>query len=376
MKVVIAIDSFKGCMSSVVAGNAAKHGLLSVIDAEASVFPVADGGEGTTRVLTKGLRGNFVSVSVHDPLGKLVEAEYGILPGGNTAVMEMAQASGLTLISEEEKDPLNANTAGVGEMILDAVNRGVHDFVIGIGGSATTEAGIGMLYALGYRFFDNKGDEVLPYLKYIGRIAEIRDDRVPEKLDNCSFHIACDVTNPLCGENGAVYVYGRQKGVKSEQMVEFDAMLSHFADVTESFTGFDNRNIAGAGAAGGLGFAFSSFMKNVEMLPGIQVVSEAIGLNTAMSEADIVLTGEGKIDMQTRNGKVPYGIAKMAKEYGCRVIAFGGRIEDGAAESLYPIIDKCYEITPADMPLDIALREDIACENMRNAVATVFADIK
>ena len=372
MKVVIAIDSFKGCMSSVVAGNAAKHGLLSVTDAEASVFPVADGCEGTTRVLTEGLKGNFVSVSVHGPLGKLVEAEYGILPGGNTAVMEMAQASGLTLISEKERDPLNANTAGMGEMILDALSRGVNDFVIGIGGSATTEAGIGMLYALGYRFFDNKGEEVQPYLKYIERIAEIRDDRVPEELENCSFHIACDVTNPLCGENGAVYVYGRQKGVKSEQMAQFDAMLSHFADVTENFTGCDNRNIAGAGAAGGLGFAFSSFMKNVEMLPGIQVVSEAIGLRAAMLNADIVITGEGKIDMQTRNGKVPYGIASMAKQYGCKVLAFGGKVEEGAEESLAPMVDHCYAITPPDMPLDIALREDVASENMKNAVASVF----
>ena len=375
MKVVIAIDSFKGCMSSVVAGNAAKHGLLSVTDAEASVFPVADGGEGTTRVLTEGLKGIFVSVSVHGPLGKLVEAEYGILPGGNTAVMEMAQASGLTLISEKERDPLNANTAGMGEMILDALSRGVNDFVIGIGGSATTEAGIGMLYALGYRFYDSEGEEVQPYLKHLGSIAEIRGDRVPAELDNCSFHIACDVTNPLCGENGAVFVYGRQKGVDPEQMEEFDAMLSHFADVTESFTECDNRNIAGAGAAGGLGFAFSSFMKNVEMLPGIQVVSEAIGLKAAMSEADIVITGEGKIDMQTRNGKVPYGIASMAKQYGCKVLAFGGKVDEGAAGSLYPMIDQCYAITPPDMPLDIALREDVAAENMKNAVAAVFAEI-
>lgn len=375
MKVVIAIDSFKGCMSSVVAGNAAKQGILSVTDADVSVFPVADGGEGTTQVLTAGLGGSFVNVTVHGPLGDLVETAYGILPDGNTAVMEMALASGITLIPDGRKDPLNANTAGVGEMIADAVKRGCRDFIIGIGGSGTTEAGIGMLHALGYRFYDSSGKEVQPYLKNMDMIARIDGNMVPYELNDCRFHIACDVTNPLCGENGAVYIYGKQKGVLPEQRDEFDRLLSHFADIGEKYSRRSTREIPGAGAAGGLGFAFSNFMKNVEMLPGIRVVCEAIGVRSAMADADYVITGEGKIDLQTRNGKVPYGVASMAKEYGCKVLAFGGKVDEGAEESLFPVIDKCFAITPPDMPLETALQENVAAENMKMSVAKVFSEI-
>jgi len=375
VKVVIAIDSFKGCMSSITAGNAAKNGILSVTDAEVSVFPIADGGEGTTHVLTEGLKGSFVNVRVHGPLGDITESVYGILPDNKTAVMEMASASGITLIPEDRKNPLIANTAGVGEMILDAVKRGCREFIIGIGGSGTTEAGIGMLYALGYRFYDSEGMEVQPYLKYMDSIIRIDGELVPAEIDDCRFHVACDVTNPLCGENGAVFIYGKQKGVKPEQMPEFDNLLSCFADLAEKYSGLNVKEKPGSGAAGGLGFAFSNFMKNVELLPGIQVVCETIGVRSAMADADYVITGEGKIDMQTINGKVPYGIASIAKEFGCKVLAFGGKVEDGAPEILYPMIDKCITITHPDMPLDIALKEDVASENMKNSVAKYFTEI-
>lgn len=375
MKVVIAIDSFKGCMSSIVAGEAAKRGLLSVADADVSVFPVADGGEGTTQVLTDGLNGSFVKVPVHGPLGDIIEAAYGILPDKKTAVMEMASASGITLIPDGKKDPFMANTLGVGEMIMDAVKKGCRDFIIGIGGSGTTEAGIGMLYALGYRFYDPEGHEVPPYLKYMDKISRIDGNKVPDELDKCNFHIACDVTNPLCGNNGAVFVYGKQKGVRTEQMAELDRLLSGFADLAEEYSGRCVKKMPGSGAAGGLGFAFSNFMKNAEMLPGIQVVCETIGVKAAMTDADFVITGEGKIDMQTRNGKVPYGVASIAKEMGCKVLAFAGKVDRGAPESLYPMIDECFAITPTDMPLEIALQEDVASENMKNTVAKVFSKI-
>ena len=375
MKVVIAIDSFKGCMSSHTAGNAAREGILSVMDAEVYVFPVADGGEGTTRVLTEGLGGQFVKVAVHGPLGNLVEAEYGILPDGKTAVMEMASASGITLIPDGQKDPLKANTSGVGEMIRDAIERGCRDFIIGIGGSGTTEAGIGMLYSLGYRFYDSDGKQIMPYLKDMEKITEIRAEKVLDDLDECFFHIACDVSNPLCGENGAVYVYGRQKGVMPDQMDVLDLKLERFAETAEKFAGRNAMNRPGAGAAGGLGFAFCTFMRNVEMLPGIEVVSNALGLEKAMEGAEVVITGEGKIDSQTVNGKTPFGIASIAKKHGCRVLAFGGKVEEGAADLLFPMIDECYAITPEDMPLETALREDVASENMRKCVADVFSKL-
>ena len=375
VKVVIAIDSFKGCMSSLVAGNAAKKGVLSVMDADVMVFPVADGGEGTSRVLTEGMKGTFREVSVHDPLGNQIVAEYGILPDNTTAVMEMAAASGITLVPEERRDPDMSNTAGVGEMILDAVEKGCRDFMIGIGGSATTEAGIGMLHALGYRFYDKQGEEVPPFLYDMNRIIEIRDDLVPEVVKTCSFRIACDVKNPLCGKNGSVHVFGKQKGIDPSQMDRLDAVLSHFADIVSLYKGDDVRDVPGAGAAGGLGFAFLSFFQDVQLIPGIEMVCKAIGLDSALEDADYVLTGEGKIDHQTRMGKVPFGIATHAKRYGCTVYAFGGAVIDGAEESLKPEIDACFAISPKEMPLEEAMREEVAAENMTRRVASVFANM-
>ena len=375
MRVVIAMDSFKGSMSSLAAGEAARRGVLSVREAEVTVLPAADGGEGTTLALTCGLGGSMVSAEVRGPLGDPVWANYGILPDRRTAVMEMAAASGLTLVPAAQRDPLRANTFGVGQMILDAVRRGCDSFLIGIGGSATTEGGIGMLTALGYEFFDAEGKNVPPDVLHLHEIASVSDEKVPEEVRESRFRIACDVRNPLCGEEGSVRVFGAQKGVREEDMALLDGELRAFADATAAWSGKDCREAPGAGAAGGLGFAFLSYLPHAELRSGIGLVLEAVGLKEAAADADFVLTGEGRIDRQTRMGKVPFGVAEAARAAGCKkVLAFGGSVTEGAAESLLPEIDGCFGITPEGMPLEEAMREETAKRNMEEAVKRVFRE--
>ena len=398
MKIVIAIDSFKGSMSSMEAGNAAKAGILRACGEEAviAVKPLADGGEGTTEALVEGLGGEYVSVRVTGPLGEKTNARYGILGDGRTAVMEMAEASGIILVKREELDPLKATTYGVGEMILDAVKRGCREFMIGIGGSATSEGGIGMLQALGYEIKDADGQPVGPGLQDMGRIASISGEHVPEELKECHFSIACDVKNPLCGENGAVYVYGPQKGVREEEKPIFDDKMKHFADKTKEYllrtsghassgeTGeaspikascTDHRWAEGAGAAGGLGFAFLSYLPNVELKAGIDIVLDAVGLEEDVKDADIVITGEGRLDSQTAMGKVPVGVARLAKRYGAKVLAFAGGVTKDAGECNAAGIDAFFPIVRGVTTLDEAMVPENAKENMALSVEQVFRAI-
>ena len=237
MKVVVAMDSFKGSLGSYEAGLAVKEGIQRACrDADVVVKPLADGGEGTVKSLIEGLGGRCVTAEVTGPVGQRIAAKYGILADGRTAVMEMAEAAGITLVKKEDLNPWKASTTGVGEMILDAAGRGCRAFLIGIGGSATTEGGIGMLQALGYVFYDEEGKVLPPAAESLGRISRISKDHVPEVLEECRFLIACDVSNPLCGENGAVCVYGPQKGVKEEDKEKLDAAMRHYAEKTAAFT--------------------------------------------------------------------------------------------------------------------------------------------
>ena len=376
MKVVIAIDSFKGSMSSMEAGNAAKAGIERACNAQVVVKPLADGGEGTTEALVEGLGGEYVSLPVTGPLGAKTEAKYGILGDGKTAVMEMAEASGIILVKREELDPLKATTYGVGEMILDAVRRGCREFIIGIGGSATTEGGVGMLQALGYEIADADGNPVRPGIQDLDRIASITAKHVPEELKECHFSIACDVKNPLCGENGAVYVFGPQKGVKEEEKKSFDEKMKHFADMTKEYTGTDHCLAEGAGAAGGLGFAFLSYLPNAELKSGIEIVLNAIRLEEEVKDADIVITGEGRLDFQTAMGKVPVGVAGLAKKYGARVLAFAGGVTKDAVECNKAGIEAFFPIVRGVTTLDEAMMPENARENMTLSVEQVFRLIK
>lgn len=363
MKIVIAIDSLKGSLSSMEAGHAIEQGIRNVLpETKVLVKPLADGGEGTTEALVEGLGGDMVQVQVHGPLETPVNAAYGVIRESNTAIMEMAAAAGIILVGKD-KCPLDATTYGVGEMIRDAITRGCREFIIGIGGSATNDGGIGMLTALGYEFLDAEGKPAGIGAGALYKVAKICDDKVMPELKDCHFRIACDVTNPLCGENGSTYIYGPQKGVTVELRDELDHAMDAYAQVVKAYNGTDYAKTPGAGAAGGLGFAFLSFLSG-ELLPGIELVLNAVEMDKAMEGADLVFTGEGRLDYQTAMGKAPVGIAKMAKKHGAKVIALAGAVIEGAQECNEQGIDAYFPILRQVVTLDEAMDPATARKNM------------
>lgn len=372
MKVVIAIDSFKGSLSSIEAGLAAKKGILKTKpDTEVIVKPLADGGEGTVDALIEGLNGEQIDITVTGPMGAPVSCYYGLLKETNTAIMEMASAAGITLVPDEKKNPLLATSYGVGEMIRDAMERGCRDFIIGIGGSATNDGGIGMLKALGYKFSDENGEDVGEGGQALARIASIEtQDRHP-LISDCKFRIACDVNNPLCGENGATYIYGPQKGVTADLKEDLDAGMANYAKITAASLGQDNSNAAGAGAAGGLGFAFLSYI-GAELTPGIELILDAVGLEKELNDADIVVTGEGRLDHQTAMGKAPVGVARLAKKYDAKVVAFAGGVTEGADACNDAGIDAFFPIVRGVTTLEDAMKKENAQKNMTATAEQVF----
>lgn len=372
MKVVIAIDSFKGSLSSIEAGMAAKNGILKAKpDAEVIVKPLADGGEGTVDALIEGLDGDRIDITVTGPMSTPVSCYYGLLKETNTAVMEMASASGITLVPDAEKNPLLATTYGVGEMIKDAMERGCRNFIIGIGGSATNDGGIGMLKALGFTFSDKNGEDVGEGGQALAKIASIGTQNRHPLISECTFRVACDVNNPLCGENGATYIYGPQKGVTDNLKKKLDAGMANFAKITADSLGQDNSNAAGAGAAGGLGFAFLSYI-GAELTPGIELLLDATGLENELNDADVVVTGEGRLDHQTAMGKAPVGVARLAKKHGAKVAAFAGAVTEGAAACNDAGIDAFFPIVRGVTTLEDAMKKENAQKNMAAAVEQVF----
>ena len=363
MKVVVAIDSLKGSMTSMEAGRAIREGILNVLpDTEVIVKPLADGGEGTTEALVEGLGGELVETEVHGPLETPVKAVYGVIKETGTAIMEMAVAAGIILVGKDKR-PLDATTYGVGEMIRDAVRRGCREFIIGIGGSATNDGGIGMLTALGYEFLDARGAAVGIGAGALGKVASIRTGRVLPELKECRFRIACDVTNPLCGVNGATYIYGPQKGVTEDLRDSLDEAMDSYAQVIRDCLGTDHRESEGAGAAGGLGFAFLSCL-NADLQPGIGLVMDAVDMEKTMEGADLVFTGEGRLDGQTAMGKAPVGIAKLAKKHGAKVVALAGAGIEGAEKCNENGIDAFFPILRRIVTLDEAMDPKTAKENM------------
>lgn len=372
MKVVVAIDSFKGSLSSVEAGMAAKEGILKAKpDAEVVVKPLADGGEGTVDALIEGMNGERVDVTVTGPMGAPVNCYYGYLKESKTAIMEMASAAGITLVPDREKNPLLATTYGVGEMIADAMNRGCREFIVGIGGSVTNDGGIGMLKALGYEFYDKDGNDAGEGAQALEKVASVKTDKANPLLSECKFRVACDVNNPLCGENGATYIYGPQKGVTDEMKEKLDAGMGNFAKVTAETLGCDNSGKAGAGAAGGLGFAFLSYIGG-ELTPGIELILDAVNLEEEMKNADAAVTGEGRLDHQTAMGKAPVGVAAMAKKYGAKTIAFAGAVTPGASACNEAGIDAFFPIVRGVTTLEEAMDKENAYANMAAAAEQAF----
>ena len=372
MKVVIAIDSLKGSLSSMEAGMAIKDGILAAKpDAEVIVKPLADGGEGTTDALIEGMNGERIDLTVTGPMHTPVDAYYGYLKDTNTAVMEMASAAGITLVPDSEKNPLLATSYGVGEMINDAIQRGCRNFIIGIGGSVTNDGGIGMLKALGVRFLDENGKDAGEGGQALAKVARIDVSGMNPLLKECHIQVACDVNNPLCGENGSTYVYGPQKGVTEDMKKTLDEAMAHFARVTSETLENDYMNTPGAGAAGGLGYAFLAYT-GAALTPGIELILDAVGLEEELSGADVVVTGEGRLDFQTAMGKAPVGVARLAKKYNAKVIAFAGSVTKEATACNKEGIDAFFPILRGVCTLPEAMDPVAARNNMTATVEQVF----
>ena len=378
MKIVIAIDSFKGSLSTMQAGNAARDGILRVYrDATVEVSPLADGGEGTVDALTGENREQIVTVPVTGPLGATVEARYGIsiLGEKQTAIIEMAAAAGITLVPEVSRNPLYTTTYGVGELIRDAIGRGCRDFIVGIGGSATNDGGVGMLQALGFSFLDEAGAPIPFGAQGLARLHTIDSSTALPELRDCTIHVACDVTNPLCGETGCSAIYGPQKGATPESIREMDAWLRDYARKTAEVTGRDLSTSPGVGAAGGLGFAFLAYLGAV-LEPGIGLVIRETGLEGRIRGADFVITGEGRLDEQTCMGKAPAGVAELAARYGVPVIALSGCVGKGARLCNEHGIHAFFPVLRTVTTLEEALDVENAYRNVTDTAEQVFRLIR
>ncbi len=355
MRLLIACDSFKGSATSKQVGEALKDGILRAMPhAEVLVIPVADGGEGTVQALVDATDGKFVTVDVTNPIGERVKASFGILGDGETAVIEMAAASGLTLIPPERRNPWITTTYGTGELIKAALEHGCRRIIIGIGGSATNDAGAGMAQALGIGLLDEDGNQIGFGGGELSRLCRIDMSGLDTRAMEAEFIVACDVDNPLTGEKGAAYVYAPQKGATPDMVPKLDANLRHFAKVVREQLGVDVEHVPGAGAAGGLGAGLMAFL-GAKLRSGTEIVFELVRLEERMRDADLVITGEGQIDSQTAFGKTPVGVAKLAKRYGKPVIAVAGAIGDGAEVVHAHGIDAVFSIVNRPMTLEEAM---------------------
>jgi glycerate kinase len=360
VRILIAPDKFKGALNArEVAENIAKGLRDTLSDAEIEIAPMADGGEGTAEAICEARGGSWLSCKAHDPIGREIDARYAWIENGKLAVMEMSEAAGMRRLSEGERDPIHATTFGVGEMILDAASRGTNEVIIGLGGSATNDGGFGMARALGFRFISHATRSKLdgfkpsslqePNSELTGAVSELmkltriekpQDSRLPKII------AGVDVRNPLLGENGATRVFGRQKGARKDGLNVLEEALTRLADVAAEEFGFDYRDKAGAGAAGGLGFGLIIFC-SATIRPGFDVVAEAVGLESKMKEVDLVITGEGSLDRQTLQGKTPAGVARLARKLRKKVFAVVGR--DNGDRQVRELFDEVYELARPGM---------------------------
>lgn len=392
MKITVAMDSFKGSMTSLEAGNAVKNGILKYWDLGKSkpdiiAIPVADGGEGTLEALTYGRQVTRHTLTVTGPLGEPVSASY-VIADGDTAIIEMAEAAGLTLVPKEKRNPLHTTTYGVGELIMDALNRGCSHFIVGIGGSATNDCGMGMLQALGFDILDNASKNVSYGANGLKDARFVSAKNLPKKLLDCDFMVACDVDNPLVGEKGCSRIFAPQKGATPDMVEQMDGWMNSFADVVEAFYDestsssgklMDEENTLerydrftpGAGAAGGLGYAFLMFL-GAKLLPGAQIVIRQTGLEEHIKASDVVIVGEGRLDAQSTMGKIPFAIASLAKKYGKKVIAIAGLVEDESVVKTSGVFDEVYTIDRGDMSLDDAMKTENAISNLSKTVESIL----
>lgn len=374
MKVVIAMDSFKGTYSSLQVAEFISKGIYKVYpDADINTIAVADGGEGTTNVLVDSLCGRMVELTVQNPVGKPIQAAYGILPD-STAVIEMSAASGLTLLSPQKRNPLITSTYGAGQMIMDAIEKGCPKIIIGLGGSATNDGGVGMASALGVRFLDKAGNDLAPGGAALKLLDCIDVSGLSPKVRSTEFLVACDVENPLCGSDGASAVFGPQKGADNEMVRELDCCLRHYGDKILQTLCIPVAEVPGAGAAGGMGAGLIAFC-NAKLIKGVDLILDYLEFDRWVQQADIVITGEGRLDSQTIYGKVPVGVAKRAKKYGKPVYAIAGFLGEGAQAVYDHGIDAVISAIVAPMSLGEAIQKspqaiENAAENLMRIILT------
>ena len=373
-KVVVACDSFKGSLTAAEASSAVASGVLATVnDVQTVCVPVADGGEGTVEMIAGALGGRYVTVRVTGPLGRPADARYAVVrPHGQTvesAVIELAQASGLPLLSPSERDPLTATTRGTGELIADAYSRGCRSFIIGLGGSATNDGGTGLLRALGVRFLDSEGNELPEGGAPLARLSSIDTSSAREEIMRCRFTVLCDVDNPLTGSCGASAIFGPQKGASESDVALLDRALARYGECLRDITGKDIASMPGAGAAGGTAAAFMAFF-NAEMVPGITTALRLTGFDSIVSDASLIITGEGHIDAQTLSGKAPYGVLEAGRRKGVPVVALAGGVADRDRLMSAGFADVVC-IVPPVMPLAEAMKKTAAERNLRLAAAMV-----
>ena len=377
MKIVIAPQSFKGSLSSREVAEAISRGVQRVLaDVETVILPMADGGEGTVEALVYATDGHIMTTDVTGPLGEKVRAKWGILGDGDTAVVEMAAASGIILVPPDKLDPFVTTTYGTGELVLAALDAGCHSLIIGIGGSATNDGGAGMAQALGVRLLDEHNKELSQGGAVLARLSRIDISGIDRRLTKQRVIAACDVTNPLCGPQGASRVYGPQKGATEEMCHQLDEALANYARIIKRDLGIDILDIPGAGAAGGLGAGLIAFL-GAELARGIDIISEAIGLEEHLKEATLVFTGEGRIDPQTLFGKTVAGVAEKAKVSGIPVIAIVGEVT-GSCEPIYQQgIDAILSIAPGPISLKQSMdnAEHLIADTTERALRLALIDL-
>lgn len=374
MKIVIAPDSYKESLSALEVASAIEAGFRDIFpEADYVKIPVADGGEGTVEAMVAATQGSIVRLTVTGPLGEPVDAFYGLSGDARTAFIEMAAASGLELVPTSRRDPLITTSFGTGELIKNALDRGVGHIIIGIGGSATNDGGSGMMQALGARLLDQQGNEIAYGGGALPQLARIEIDGLDARIRHCRFEVACDVTNPLTGEQGASAVFGPQKGATPELVRQLDQALAHYADIIHRDLDIDVLHIAGGGAAGGMGAALHAFCQ-AELRRGIEIVTEALGLAEQVRDADLVITGEGRIDSQTINGKVPIGVAQVAKRFNKPVIGIAGSLTADVGVVHEHGLDAVFSVLFGICSLEEALAN--AAQNVRVTARNVAATIK
>lgn len=375
MKIIIAIDSFKGSLTSIEAGEAAQAGILQALpECQTEIIGIADGGEGMLSVMLNAMGGTKCTLMAHNPCMELIETSYGISADGTTAFIEMAAISGLPLIKEEQRNPMKTTTYGTGELIRDALEQGCTRFIIGIGGSATNDAGTGMLQALGYEFLDKDGNSLGQGGEILGKVVHIRTQKVHKLLKNAHFIVACDVQNPFYGPEGAAAIYARQKGADDLMIDELDKGMRSFANVIRETTGKDIAHVPGSGAAGGMGGGLMAFL-DAELQSGADLLLDICQFKEKLKDADWIITGEGRIDHQSLMGKIPGKILEAGLEQGIPVIAIAGCVE-GEELLREAGFHGVYATKPKEMPLEEAMRREVAMRCVKDAVYTLAKEVR